>query len=344
VVAADVDGDGDLDAVSAWEGSGRVRLHVQVDGLWSNLTIADGAYAAGAEDVAVGDVDGNGRMDVVAACESGRLIWIRQGTTWTPEVIDASANVGCSSWIDVELGDLAEDERPELVAACKAAGWVSVFHAADTPVSGASFQRFDIDTAHRRGASCVRLVDLDGDGDEDVISAARGETSDSIVWHENPGRRDAFVSAWARHTIGHWPDTIWLDVGDIDGDGRVDLAASSWENAGYAWFRQPSRVQDRWPRFTVGALEDTKGAGISITDLDEDGSVELVVGTYRDGRLAVFRPLTSVTGAWWPTTLAAPGGRLDLVPVADLDADGRLDILTTVDVEGGGVFWYRRWP
>jgi len=68
------------------------------------------------------------------------------------------------------------------------------------------------------------------------------------------------------------------------------------------------------------------------------------VGTYRSGRLAVFRPVASVTGAWWSATLAAPGGRLDLVPVVDIDGNGRLDILTTVDAEDGGVFWYRPWP
>ena len=58
----------------------------------------------------------------------------------------------------------------------------------------------------------------------------------------------------------------------------------------------------------------------------------------------VFRPVGPITGLWAPTTVASPGGRLDLVPVADVDNDGRLDIVTTVDAEDGGVFWYRPWP
>ena len=345
VVVADMDDDGDLDAVSAWEGSDRVRLHLQQPGGgWRNLTIAEGPDVADVEDVAVGDLDGDGQMDVVAACESGVLTWIRQGAGWPSEVIDASAGVGCDSWIDVEIGDIDGDGRPELVAACKGGGWVSIFHARGLPGNAASFVRFDLDTATRRKASCVRLVDLDFDNDLDVISAARDEGSDSIAWYENPGPRDAFTSIWSKHPIGHWPDTIWLDVGDIDRDGRVDVAVSSWEQASFAWFRKPADARDQWQRFSVGEFGGTHGAGITITDLDADGITDLVVGTYGNGRLTVFRPLESVTGLWWPTTLATPGGRLDLVPVVDVDGDGRLDILATIDHDEGGVFWYRPWP
>jgi len=345
VVVADVDGDGILDAVSAWEHSGRVRLHLQRPvGRWNNRTIAEGADVAGVEGVAVGDLDTDGQMDVVAACESGRLTWIRQGASWTSVVIDASVSTGCGSWIDVEIGDINGDGLPDLVAACKVGDAVSIFYALDTPTGGDSFARFDVDAVTRRKASCVLLVDMDEDGDLDIVSAAREESVASIAWYENPGPSLAFTSVWNKHPIGHWPDAFWLDVGDIDGDGRVDVAASSWEQASFAWFRRPADPREAWQRFSVGEFSGTRGAGITITDLDADGITDLVVGTYRSGRLAVFRPVASVTGAWWSATLAAPGGRLDLVPVVDIDGNGRLDILTTVDAEDGGVFWYRPWP
>ena len=345
VALADMDGDGDLDAVSAWEETARVRLHLQQPGgLWKNLTIAEGSSVAGVEDVAIGDLERDGAMDVVAACESGVLTWIRPGAIWSSAVIDSSAGVGCDSWIDVEIGDLNGDARPELVAACKGGGWVSIFYAAQTPASAAAFERFDVATVNRRKSSCVRLADLDEDNDLDIVSAARNETTASIAWYENPGPPDAFTVPWTKHAIGHWPDTMWIDVGDIDHDDRPDLAASSWDNASFAWFRQPADAHQPWTPYNVGQFDDTKGAGITISDLNEDGVADLVVGTYRNGRLAVFQPLAAPTGPWWPTTLATPGGRLDLVPVADVDGDGRLDIVTTIDAENGGVFWYRPWP
>ncbi len=345
VVVADMDDDGDLDAVSAWEGSDRVRLHLQQpDGNWRSLTIAGGTDVAGVEDVAVGDLDVDGWMDVVAACESGRLTWVRQRTFWGSSVLEASAGVGCDSWIDVEIGDVDGDGLPDLVAACKDSGAVSIFYAPDLPDGGDSFERIDVDTTTRRKASCVRLLDLDQDSDLDIISAAREESTASIAWYENPGPPGALTSVWGKHAIGHWPDTIWLDVGDIDDDGLIDVAVSSWEHASFAWFRQPGDPRDRWQRFIVGEFDGTRGAGITISDVDGDRITDLVVGTYGNGRLAVFRPLESVTGLWRSTTLATPGGRLDPAPVVDVDGDGRLDILTTIDAEGGGVFWYRPWP
>jgi len=345
VVIADIDGDGDLDAVSAWEGSSRVRLHRSLDGgLWLNSTIAEGADVSGVEDVAVADLDGDGDLDVIAACESGAVTWIKHEETWLSFVIDVSADVGCGSWIDVEAGDLNGDGRPEIVAACKGGGWISVLHSPEPPVSGASFERTDIDTTARQKASCVCLVDIDSDSDLDIVSAAREETVDNIVWHENPGPEVSLVEPWSEHAIGRMHDAFWLDVGDIDGDGRLDIAASSWENAEFAWFRQGEDPRDDWTRFHVGQFHSTRGAGITITDLEGDGKIDLVVSTYRDGRVTVFRPITSVTELWWPTTIATPGGRLDLVPVEDLDGDGRLDIVATVDADGGGVVWYRPWP
>ena len=282
VIVADVDDDGDLDALSAWEGSDRVRLHRQGPaGSWTTITIGDGQDVAGVEDVAAGDIDGDGFLDVVAACESGRLTWIRQGAVWTPHVIDASYGQGCESWIDVEAADLDGDGGLEIVAACKGGGWVSVFHCPDGCVSGASFARRDIDTTTRRKASCIRLLDLDDDGDLDIVSAAREEVVGSIAWYENPGADEWLTADWAKHSIGHWADTIWLDTGDIDGDGRTDIAASSWENAAFAWFQQPTDLTAPWPLFTIGQLDGTKGAGITITDLDADGRTDVLVGTFR---------------------------------------------------------------
>jgi hypothetical protein len=76
------------------------------------------------------------------------------------------------------------------------------------------------------GAHGAKAVDLDGDGDLDIVATALvmgGDMTDqlaSLVWLEQttPGH-------FERHTIEKGsPTHATLDVGDLDGDGKPDIA------------------------------------------------------------------------------------------------------------------------
>ncbi len=343
LAVADMDGDGVLDIVSAWEKGDQVRLHRRDSlGLWRSETIAEGADVRGAEDVAVGDLDGDKMPEVVVACESGRVTILRNIDPWVTDVIHLSRNVGCDSWIDVELGDVVGDDRLDIVAACKDGDMVSVFYANDdVPVAGSSMNRMDIAVKDRDKASCVLLHDFDQDGELDIVSGARNENTDSIVWFENPGRESVTPVLWSRHAIGQMDDVFWMDIGDIDGDGFVDLAASLWREGEFAWFEMGEDLRERWNKNELAAFENTDGAGVKIVDLDEDGQSEVALTTYNNGRFTIMWE-TAVEKLFVPTTISNPGGQLDVIRYVDLDSDGLTDFLTTIDGQNDGILWYRR--
>ena len=86
------------------------------------------------------------------------------------------------------------------------------------------------------GASHVDAADVDRDGDLDVIAAAHygmiersppptSSRNGRYAWFENV---DGAGNTWVEHTVGqlYW-GARWIDAGDIDGDGDIDLVGAS---------------------------------------------------------------------------------------------------------------------
>ena len=75
------------------------------------------------------------------------------------------------------------------------------------------------------GASSPQAVDVDGDRDLDIVVASAYNRwnepgAESLVWLENNGRQQ-----FTAHTLATSPThLVTLAAGDVDGDGRIDLA------------------------------------------------------------------------------------------------------------------------
>jgi hypothetical protein len=130
-----------------------------------------------------------------------------------------------------------------------------------------------------------------------------------------------------------------LAMGDIDGDGEMDTAATSYYGNAVYWYHNDGAALT-WTEYTV----DTNfryPARIAVTDIDNDGHADLVVAggywTYTD--VAWYR--NSGTN---PPTFT----RYDLdntlyytwgLAVGDMNDDGRTDIITC-SYSSGNVQWY----
>ncbi len=112
-------------------------------------------------------------------------------------------------------------------------------------------------------------------------------------------------------------------AGDLDGDGRTDLVVASAGGGGLFWYR--------WPDWTKHRLAD--GAfttDLAVADVTGDGCPDVVVPN--DQGLQLYRNPRGRGGdpardAWEPINLGAAGARMHDVRVADLDGDGRLDVV-----------------
>lgn len=231
---ADFDGDGDLDlALGGFDGlvlienQGGVFLNERV--VFRQPMNGDTDAAPTPDDttsLAWADIDGDHDLDLVVGRYYGpSLLFTNDGTgVLTQKTWNGPAN-GTES---VQWCNLDGDPAPELVMS--GASYLSIFKLTGTSVAD------DAQATHVQTADFVtetKCGDLDHDGDLDLFSAAWGTT---VRAYRNGNQTLAgFSEAWRDGTnvVSQWG----LDVGDINGDGKLDAVGAG------NGFDTPTKVQ-----------------------------------------------------------------------------------------------------
>ena len=126
----------------------------------------------------------------------------------------------------------------------------------DRTLLAAAFGDQAIISSGADGASGVHAVDVDGDGDADVLSASIED--DKIAWYENDGSQN-FTERVISTTADGAEDVFAIDVDD---DGDIDVLSASGLDDKIAWYEN-----DGSENFTERVISTTAdGAGTFPTD------------------------------------------------------------------------------
>ncbi len=234
--AADLDGDGDLDVVSASYFDDRIAWYENLgNGDFSAQKVLTDE-AEGAADVHAADLDGDGDLDVLIA-SSGTLAWYaNSGDGDFEERALSTGSFGTP--IAVDTADLDGDADEDIVGAVFSAGSAVVWH--ENLGEGVFAEPRLVDAGVQDAARRVLAVDVDGDGDEDVLSAF--VNSPGVGWHETIGGQ-RFLG---RRAIGSARrGNLDIHASDVDDDGDYDVVAS-WSGVGsgqgaIAWYENGTR-------------------------------------------------------------------------------------------------------
>lgn len=337
---------------------------------WHLSTLASGPEAAAAEDVSIADANGDGHLDVIVACELAHLIYFEnpgtdaQNSRW--ERVIPAITSGRGSYIRAFFADFDDDGRPEVVAANKgdqSAGEdvterrnISIFILPKDPLEGFLWREQVLGKV--RVPINSEPVDLDGDGDLDVVAGSRGEGR--ILWFENLGGM-----RFAEHAIevsgipGDLRITGFnMDYADIDGDGRLDIVVNAWPGS-LVWLKQPARFDEPWPLYRIGTFAPDQLVSVRLADIDGDGDLDAFAGAYSRGprdadgaHIGRDDPIGRI--GWFENPGAEPHerwqrhdvsrrkrGMYDKWLARDLDGDGDLDMIGTRgnSYPYGGVIW-----
>jgi hypothetical protein len=192
------------------------------------------------------------------------------------------------------------------------------------------------DILDRLGASDLRPVDLDGDGDLDIITVASDDQNVQIAWFENrggPGVIDP-TTPWTQHRIGSVLGASRIDVADVTGDNRPDVIATSPTQMQIVLFVHPEADPDRdydWYSSAIVTFDSYEPRVIQALDVDNDGVLEITVGG-ATGEVRYFEPPTVPTNTWSGTVVLTfdPAGVVGQLGYGDLDGDGDADLVAVV--------------
>ena len=357
VFATDVDGDGDIDVLSASVLDDKIAWYENTQGdgtLWVTHAISVSINACNT--VFAADLDADGDPDVLTVDAFGGVLWFENtagdGSAWTRRIVAESV----ASVYAVFAGDVDGDGDRDVLSARSDDEVVwHEFGGLEVDDDGDGLRECDGDCDDTEAGCTNDCDDTDSDGvamcagdcdDLDpVIHPHQDESGETLCWDEKDNDCDGLTD-WAdpgcictgtnedgdRFCLPEDCDdtdpTVYPGAPQVCGDGvNNDCDSSQWP------------ALEVWTRAAV-PTDISAVYGVALEDVDGDGDPDILAATSRETGRAFewYENLAGDGSAWADHVIASPVGGSSFVS-ADVDGDGDLDLLSAEELPSG-LKWY----
>ncbi|MEM9141431.1 MAG: VCBS repeat-containing protein [Bacteroidota bacterium] len=269
-----------------------------------------------------GDVDRDGNLDIV----SGRYVYHNPGGSmqepWRRTVLDDNVDA-------IFILDVDGDPYADIIAMALP----KIYWYEATNMAGTSYQRKVIGqvpaTSHVNSQGFEKAQLISG-GKEEFVIAGNG----NIYLVSLPKTKSATLD-WKVDLVCENTSDEGIGVGDIDGDGDLDIAAGrrptgEGEPKILVWFQNPGHTDKPWKETVVGQSEHPIDR-VEIADMNGDQKADIVITEER------YPGLEPDANFWWYSQEANNSWKrhkivtqysINNLDMADWDADGDIDLLT----------------
>ncbi len=292
--------------------------------------------------VTFGDMDNDGYQDIIAASDGdGVRVYLGDGTgSWTAVASHPTTSGGFG---DVVVGDYDSDENLDIFVggsgnSDSSTPGIYVFKGDGdggfTDVSASS----NLPTQGKwRG---VAVDDVNGDGNIDLAATSGYGSSYGIHVYTGDG-----TGTFTDNSVG-LPGNENTDssviFSDFNNDGDLDVATGGYPGVSVYLGNGGSGGAMSWSESSSG-LPSERFTGVKAADVDNDGSMDLVISSYDAGSGVGLRAYRNVNNAasWSSASTGLPTeGEYIELSAADFDEDGNIDLITGGVLSYGGIRVY----
>jgi len=289
--------------------------------------------------VAVGDIDLDGKPDLAVVNTNSNTVSVFRNTSISGSVSAGSfaARVDFNTGTEpqhVAIGDIDADGKADLVVTNKGTNTVSVFRNTSTTGSitiGSFDPKVDFTTGSYPFKVCI--ADLDCDGKTDLVVTNYVDGSVSVL--RNTGLSGYINSNSFKDKVDFATgiNPYFASIGDLDGDGKPDLAVSNFNSSTFSVFRNSSTQGSFGTESFAPKVDFLTGTGTIcpvIGDIDADGKPDLSVLNSHTNLVSVFRnisiPGSLGSGSFEPKVDLTTATNPYSLTIGDFNGDGKPDL------------------
>lgn len=282
---------------------------------FSSLGGTTTTLASGLSWGATGDFNGDGRADVAVtnAANNTLSILLSNGAGGFSHAAGSPITTGAAP-NSVTVGDFNGDGKTDLAVANFTSNAIGIFLGNGTGgfTAGTS-------VTITGGPFIVTAADVNSDGNTDLLVA--NFASGTLATFLGNGAGGFTAAAGSPVTIGGQPASA--TIGDFNGDGKVDVAVSNFQNNNVAIL-----LGDGAGGFTAAAgspVATGAGAiGVETGDFNADGKADLAVANFTSGTVSIL--IGNGLGGFSASTPITTGGAPRELVLFDFNGDGKLDL------------------